>query len=583
MATVNTQPAGQDETLDAITAPTTGTYYLQVAGDTANRAQLYGLQASVVSSGPQVIFNLTAGTQTAENYIGQNGIADPLESVEYTFTLRNDGALDAVNTTATLSGPSKFLPVEASVNLGELASNQEVVFPLTFALDAACGESVSFSLTLTADGGFSTSFPVNVSLGSEQVIVSENFDSSFELPEGWQSNIEESGSGWNVSTFNIPVDSGDRAVFASSSAEEGESILTTTPIGPLSVNSVLRFANRYITETGLDGGVLEIRVGNEPFTDIVTAGGVFQSGGYAQNINDPSGTNPLNNRNSWTGNSDNQFITTEVLLPANVNGQNVQFRWRFGTNNASDIRTSFWLIDTVTVSASICDSDSLSVTLSSDDLVASEFFLEDNAELTIESILPVAVDTPIPLFVFGTATSGSDYTSLANIMLPAGSDSLTVVIDALEDDLAEGTETFTVTEPITSSVFDYTINDSPYGNWVVDMLASSPEQALDDDPDGDGLANLEEYFFGTDPLLNIGLPQKELAFVSDDLEITLPVVTTPADVLVLPFTSPDLQVWTPNSFVSVIENRYILSVPAEAPFFFSLQLSLRENDAISMP
>ena len=575
IASSNAQPAGEDETLDDAVAGTTGTYYLQVSGDSANRAQLYNLEIMVNTT--PVALNLASAVQTAENYEGQNGIADPLESLEYTFTLRNDGTAGATNTTATLSGPAEFLPLETSIDLGVLAPGQETVFPFVFALDAACGDSVPLTLTVTADDNVSSSFQVNVTLGAEQTLVSEDLGSNGSaLPQGWQRNSVGAGSNWFAATF---TGSGTRVFFSRNPADSGESVLTTSQLGPLASNSLLSFRHLYNTQTGVDGGVLEISIAGGAFVDIIDAGGSFQTGAYTQTLNDLSNTNPLDNRSAWTGNS-GTFVETEVLLPPSVNNQLVRLRWRMGHNNST--ADSGWGIDTVAINGDICDPEVLAVTLSSDDRVASEFFSEDTAELTVESILPVAVAFPIPLLIFGSAEGGTDYNSLNNLLLPANTDSVTVVLNAFEDSLAEGTETFAVASPNGGPSLQYTINDAPFSTWVVDLLAGSSEQAPDDDPDGDGLRNVEEYLFGTDPLEIDLAPETVLSMVGDDLRLTLPVTTVPDDVRIIPFSSPDLDVWSESTFVSVEGNEYTLSVP-DPLYFIRLGLSISETDAPAAP
>src|SRR4029079_14545800 len=92
----------------------------------------------------------------------------------------------------------------------------------------------------------------------------------------------------------------------------------------------LAFTHNYNTESGYDGGVLEIKIGSGAFTDILTAGGSFASGEYNQTLS-PSGANPMAGRRAWSGTSGG-FVTTVVNLPSAASGQNVQFRWRCGAD-----------------------------------------------------------------------------------------------------------------------------------------------------------------------------------------------------------------------------------------------------------
>ena len=92
----------------------------------------------------------------------------------------------------------------------------------------------------------------------------------------------------------------------------------------------------------IDGGVLEISINGGSFVDIIAAGGVFESGGYNGSI--PNFGNPLSGRSAWTGDSGG-YIDTVVKLPPTAIGQNVQYRWRFGSDES--IGDVGWRIDTI--------------------------------------------------------------------------------------------------------------------------------------------------------------------------------------------------------------------------------------------
>ncbi len=196
------------------------------------------------------------------------------------------------------------------------------------------------------------SFASEISAQSEQremmqnvIRFSENFDGvqTPQLPSGW--TTATSGSGVNfATTTNIP-DSAPNAVFAPSLPTTGSSELTSPPILVSGVNSILSFRNRYSLENTWDGAVLEIKIGNGNFQDIIDAGGTFLSGGYTRLLN-PS-TNPLANRFAWSGSIQTPYITTSVQLPASTLGQNVQFRWRLGTNDS--FSAEGWWIDSITL------------------------------------------------------------------------------------------------------------------------------------------------------------------------------------------------------------------------------------------
>ena len=121
-----------------------------------------------------------------------------------------------------------------------------------------------------------------------------------------------------------------------------------SPSIPIATSAAqLTFRNNYYTETTFDGGVLEISIGGGTFQDIRDAGGSLVVGTYSGTLQTGL-ENPLEGRLAWTGNSNNGFITSVVILPPSAAGQNVVLRWRLGTDNA--IGAPGWRIDTIKIS-----------------------------------------------------------------------------------------------------------------------------------------------------------------------------------------------------------------------------------------
>src|SRR5438552_2469969 len=101
-------------------------------------------------------------------------------------------------------------------------------------------------------------------------------------------------------------------------------------IQPASATAQLSFRNNYSLESTFDGGVLEISInGGGTFSDIVTAGGSFVSGGYNATIS-TAYSSPIAGRMAWSGSSGG-FLTTTVNLPASANGQTTVLRWRMAS------------------------------------------------------------------------------------------------------------------------------------------------------------------------------------------------------------------------------------------------------------
>jgi len=186
-------------------------------------------------------------------------------------------------------------------------------------------------------------------------IYSENFDAvtAPAIPGVWSTAATGADTTW-ISQTNV-ADGSPNAAFAAGANGTGSSDLTSPsyalPTGPLQ----LSFRHNYDLEAnvgtvGLDGGVVEIKIGTNVFTDIITAGGSFASGGYNYTVSSSFG-NPLAGRQAWSGSSGG-FVTTTINLPTSAAGQNVQFRWRIGSDSGN--ASVGWYVDTINVNGRAC-------------------------------------------------------------------------------------------------------------------------------------------------------------------------------------------------------------------------------------
>ena len=174
-------------------------------------------------------------------------------------------------------------------------------------------------------------------LGAAIPVGSENFDGVVApaLPAGW-STTTTAGNPW-VTSVTTP-DTAPNSAFTDDPAVVTDKKLISPVYAIATPSARLTFRNRYTFEASTlpntwDGGVLEIKIGAGAFTDIVTAGGSFVSGGYTAVVN--SGfSNPLAGRAAWGNNNGSVYTTVVVNLPATAAGQNVQFQWRVGTDTS---------------------------------------------------------------------------------------------------------------------------------------------------------------------------------------------------------------------------------------------------------
>ena len=188
------------------------------------------------------------------------------------------------------------------------------------------------------------------------VVFSENFDgvTAPNLPAGWVSTA--SGASTPFATVNTIPDSSPNAVYTNDPFEGGDSSLTTPNITLGNTRHKLIFRQRYQLDYEFDGGVLELSIGAGAFTDIVSAGGTFVSGGY----DTPLVSGSLSGRQAWTGDSVN-YVTTEINLPANTSNQTIRLRWRFGSDNMEG--GNGWRIDNVQITNAISGINSGAITI----------------------------------------------------------------------------------------------------------------------------------------------------------------------------------------------------------------------------
>ncbi|HEX9961699.1 MAG TPA: BACON domain-containing carbohydrate-binding protein, partial [Pyrinomonadaceae bacterium] len=211
-----------------------------------------------------------------------------------------------------------------------------------FVISLLCLSIAGFSVVRQS---FVSSAQAENETSPEAVRFSENFDgvSAPQLPAGWTVASTGTGAGFVVSS-NAP-DTAPNAVFTNSPPATSGADLTSPSIYVSSNNTVLYFRHKFSAENTWDGGVLEISIAGGAFQDIIGAGGAFITGGYNGTLNDS--TNPLANRDAWTGATPGTYITTSIQLPPQTFRQFVRFKWRFGTNES--FGNDGWWIDTISL------------------------------------------------------------------------------------------------------------------------------------------------------------------------------------------------------------------------------------------
>jgi hypothetical protein len=301
---------------------------------------------------------LDSTSLAAEGCAAPNNAIDPGETVIVLFAFKNTGGVSTTNLVVTLLATNGVVSPSAPQTYGALSGGGPPVSqPFTFSATGACGGTVTANLRLqdgpTNYGTATVTFP----LGSTTTVLTQNFDSvtAPALPAGWTTSATGAATNWATETATR--DTVPNAAFSGDAGNIGINELDSPSMALPAGSFQLFFKNYYdlefstvSTNIGFDGGVLEIKIGTNSFVDILTAGGSFVSNGYNRTITNFYG-NPLSNRPAWSGNTGG-FTNTIVNLPASAGGQNIQLRWRCGSDNGAG-RTG-WRIDSVSINGRSC-------------------------------------------------------------------------------------------------------------------------------------------------------------------------------------------------------------------------------------
>ncbi|HEX8246803.1 MAG TPA: proprotein convertase P-domain-containing protein, partial [Pyrinomonadaceae bacterium] len=235
------------------------------------------------------------------------------------------------------SGGSYILSL---VNLPTSAANQAIRLRWRYGTDAV-GSGVGWRID---------SIQITEEASAAVVGFSETFDNGTapQLPQNWFAAVTGTGATAFATNTTNPS-SPPNCVFTNDPATVSTSEIIS-PVIRIGANSPkVIFRHFYNSEGGFDGGVLEIKIGNGNFQDVISAGGSFVSGGYNRTLSTCCG-NLLGGRSAWSGNSAS-YITTEVNLPPAAFRQQVQFRWRHGTDSSQG--GTGWRIDNVLVTNAV--------------------------------------------------------------------------------------------------------------------------------------------------------------------------------------------------------------------------------------
>ena len=234
------------------------------------------------------------------------------------------------------------------VSDGSLALGHELIFESL----QPCTEYTITVASSDALGNSTTSLPT---LPFETWMQSIALDDDVEAgPGSWiVDTVAGGGSGtpWSIVT-DVGTSSPTHAWFTSDISVVKDDRLETGPIALGGGSPVLSFWHHFATESGYDGGVLEVSTDGVTWDDVVDAGGVFLSGGYNDSVS--SSSNPLTNGSSrpfWAGSGPLQQVQVDLSALA---GGDLWVRFRFGCD--SSVSSTGWWVDDIKIETTApCD------------------------------------------------------------------------------------------------------------------------------------------------------------------------------------------------------------------------------------
>lgn len=389
-----------------------------VPGNASPTDQDYALVVynGAVASVPVVTLN--SATVVAGSCPANGTVADPGETLSVNISLQNVGVADTNTLSAALQNGGGVTLAPAALSYGVLsAGGAAVTRNFVFRVDAAqvCGTPLNGVLRLN-DGGsiVNQDLAFSLPIGSPAVPLSENFDGLTvpNLPAGW-SATRPSGTVALWATVGAGADSAPNAIFSANPATIADNRIDTPVVAlPAGASAaVLSFRHRYGLENTFDGGVLEIAVGAGAFTDILAAGGSFVAGGYVTTIS-TGFSNPIGGRQAWTGTL-SAYSTVSVNLPLSANGQNIQLRWRMGSDSV--VGATGWFVDSISLQAgSTCVLGCQPTTFSVNDVSQPEGDVgTSNMVFTVSRSNPVGDQSvSFATVAGGSASTPADYTAV---------------------------------------------------------------------------------------------------------------------------------------------------------------------------
>jgi len=331
--------------------------------------------------------------------ISHTASPSPVEAgalLDYSLEVRNDTANTLTGVTITDNLPANTSYVSATCGGSE--SGGVVTFPLG---------------TMNSGDTASCSFQVQVSATLKHTVLFADDMESGE--DNWTVSHGQGQNNWTLGNSNSH--SGSYAWFAQDKDVVTDQYLIMSNQLPSSGRLILRFWHHYDTESGFDGGVVEISTdGGATWTDL---GSKMTQNGYNGSISSSYGS-PIGGSGAFTGNS-GDYIETLVDL-SSYSGQNVQIRFRLATDTGTG--GNGWYVDDVQIVDEAAISNEACVEADSG---------ESHCASVLTPVIPVASVAVSPDSLVSSQATDTQTTQVLNIENTGGVDLVWTIDEAASD------------------------------------------------------------------------------------------------------------------------------------------------------
>lgn len=284
---------------------------------------------------PNVIVANT-GFSVSDTPGDNDGYPEPGENVLLNIPITNPSTGAAItNVMVNVNGGT-------NVNYGTIADGATVTMAIPYSIPSGsvCGSLETVTINVSSSAGTQTPTMRSFRLGAPTFGgSSQNFDgvTAPTLPAGFE-NVLLTGTGINWVTTATGPSSAPNSAFANDPATLNDATLVTTA-KITSATAQIAFKNKFTLENTFDGAVLEYSTDSGAnWTDVCPscasicpgANCPFVSGGYTQTIS-TNFQSPIAGRRAWSG-TQASYTDTVINLPATLNGQVIQLRWRMASD-----------------------------------------------------------------------------------------------------------------------------------------------------------------------------------------------------------------------------------------------------------